>query len=220
MEIRKRSIPACAGETRPGSDPAPATRVYPRVCGGNRWSMPTSSHTGGLSPRVRGKRAPANVRAMYTRSIPACAGETLRPLVQCREEAVYPRVCGGNSRAEARAAFVRGLSPRVRGKRAPANVRAMYTRSIPACAGETLPSSLRKRPARVYPRVCGGNPAWPRSRGCNDGLSPRVRGKQGANTPQGLTERSIPACAGETAAKRDGGENGGVYPRVCGGNEG
>ena len=49
------------------------------------------------------------------------------------------------------------------------------------------------------------------------GLSPRVRGNQQQQRQQALSERSIPACAGEpltwtavTGATR-------VYPRVCGG---
>ena len=52
------------------------------------------------------------------------------------------------------------------------------------------------------------------------GLSPRVRGNRPSITPDGVHERSIPACAGEphcpisaTGARQ-------VYPRVCGGTAG
>ena len=49
------SIPACAGETRCRLHPSGASRVYPRVCGGNRTPSSPRSAARGLSPRVRGK---------------------------------------------------------------------------------------------------------------------------------------------------------------------
>ena len=74
-------------------------QVYPRVCGGtvnsrDRTAMPT-----GLSPRVRGNLPRRPRRSDVHRSIPACAGE---PRGRCGSTGpcwVYPRVCGGTSRA-------------------------------------------------------------------------------------------------------------------------
>ena len=50
------SIPACAGEPRTSTSLNPASRVYPRVCGGTNVSGLDPAHDGGLSPRVRGNR--------------------------------------------------------------------------------------------------------------------------------------------------------------------
>ena len=96
---------------------------------------------------------------------------------------------------------------------------------------------MAKKPT-VYPRVCGGNPTYPRRHAIRKGLSPRVRGKPPASQYLRPSSGSIPACAGETvqptgwpngwgAIPACAGEtevihpHGGttrVYPRVCGGN--
>ena len=77
-----------------------------------------------------------------------------------------------------RIVIMRGLSPRVRGKRALGMALSALEGSIPACAGET-PAG---RPA----------PSWA------TGLSPRVRGKRALSVALSALEGSIPACAGET----------------------
>ena len=136
---RKRSIPACAGETPPKVLNIRPGRVYPRVCGGNKDAARAFKAGNGLSPRVRGKRAGAAASSGKERSIPACAGETSPGAARCRQCAVYPRVCGGNGwggrATSCRGVYprvcggnisvpvtripIQGLSPRVRGKHAP-----------------------------------------------------------------------------------------------------
>ena len=121
--------------------------VYPRPCGGNgidrNLSPPVrpcwAKTIRGLSPPVRGK--PVGFK------LPA----------EANWDRVYPRPCGGNTAPAASAAAwsiparpprgKQGLSPPVRGKRAPNRAG-----SIPARAGETGRAILR-----VYPRPCGGN---------------------------------------------------------------
>ena len=98
------------------------------------------------------------------------------------------------------------------------NARHCYTGSIPACAGETATSPASSPARRVYPRVCGGNPTFPRIPAAADGLSPRVRGKHCDAVQAGEVPGSIPACAGETINCRKRAIPRGVYPRVCGGN--
>ena len=49
-----RSIPACAGEPRPGRGPPGSRTVYPRVCGGTLRKNLAQRENTGLSPRVRG----------------------------------------------------------------------------------------------------------------------------------------------------------------------
>ena len=69
------SIPACAGEPVTGRRCRIAEGVYPRVCGGTASGKVVCSSQKGLSPRVRGNRAPDSATAQSIRSIPACAGE-------------------------------------------------------------------------------------------------------------------------------------------------
>ena len=110
-----RSIPACAGEPpRPWRDRAPH-RVYPRVCGGTVAVNTVMLYEKGLSPRVRGNRTlPCSLR-MARRSIPACAGEPVPPVLFEDSKKVYPRVCGGTDLEIGRVGDDVGLSPRVRG---------------------------------------------------------------------------------------------------------
>ena len=194
----RRSIPACAGETEDDDALHHSTEVYPRVCGGNPGCRRCSRKSGGLSPRVRGKRGGDGGRGRRAWSIPACAGETRSGRMRCSIRGVYPRVCGGNRPAYAGVAQFQGLSPRVRGKRGDGACSRCRPGSIPACAGEThelLPGTFHRL---VYPRVCGGNTGaaggWRSSRG----LSPRVRGKHHLGQGQPWRRGSIPACAGET----------------------
>ena len=69
------SIPACAGEPSAAWVDLCAAAVYPRVCGGTRLLLVSSSSSSGLSPRVRGNRRLVPPDAGYVGSIPACAGE-------------------------------------------------------------------------------------------------------------------------------------------------
>ena len=106
----------------------------------------------------------------------------------------------------------------MRGKRGRGGNFLVGNRSIPACAGETPVSRRWQCLPRVYPRVCGGNP-FPHLRPIHiTGLSPRVRGKPDPIPHQRDVEGSIPACAGETVDGFSTVADGGVYPRVCGGN--
>ena len=192
--------------------------VYPRVCGGNICSGPTVSRPKGLSPRVRGKPFAARLAGMPTRSIPACAGETLGGLARRLHIRVYPRVCGGNYGQTLAIISERGLSPRVRGKLRPDARHHIRARSIPACAGETSRRPVGSVGRQVYPRVCGGNEVRRGLPHPVGGLSPRVRGKHRPAQSEQQQNRSIPACAGETR-RRDGRKAAKwVYPRVCGGN--
>ena len=110
------------------------------------------------------------------------------------------------------------VTPRVRGKRVRLVPECRALRSIPARAGETGSTGVRRGYRRVHPRACGGNIDGSYSACQNTGPSPRVRGK-----PAGLLEprgqlRSIPARAGETRTGRCRSGCPWVHPRACGGN--
>ena len=211
------SIPACAGEPPPRCPNCPASRVYPRVCGGTlqrRWSPQRS---GGLSPRVRGNRPPDVQVVQRLGSIPACAGEPRTGDAPSTAGRVYPRVCGGTGR-KARSNYpARGLSPRVRGNRQAPDPLPETAGSIPACAGEPPKSPWRRRSLRVYPRVCGGTTGCRFIRASPMGLSPRVRGNLESKQHIKGAAGSIPACAGEPPPGSPRSPRRRVYPRVCGG---
>ena len=210
------SIPACAGEPRRSASGRPASRVYPRVCGGTLECLPWARCAGvyprvcggtvllaivvassqGLSPRVRGNRERQCVRAVRHGSIPACAGEPSPPPVFADLREVYPRVCGGTveSRGWCGAAG-----------------------SIPACAGEPYSARSSASQRRVYPRVCGGTLLRPGNELAAPGLSPRVRGNRIVRRSYAPVAGSIPACAGEPRNATLPRTCPRVYPRVCGG---
>ena len=183
MSAYYRSIPACAGETLSPTIRTASTSVYPRVCGGNACAVPPSSVNWGLSPRVRGKLVFPGDPGLPVRSIPACAGETLKEQERILAARVYPRVCGGNDLNRLSHACTAGLSPRVRGKPSTGAVDMIILGSIPACAGETDPASHAGQSTGVYPRVCGGNSERTGTDPGRQGLSPRVRGKRSRRGP-------------------------------------
>ena len=83
-------------------------RVHPRVCGGNDGSIeraspsagpspPGENRVTGVHPRVCGGNFVTNrAVGLRVRSIPACAGETIRAVSFRHLSPVHPRVCGGN----------------------------------------------------------------------------------------------------------------------------
>ena len=194
----QRYIPACAGETASSAWWDWPAGVHPRVCGGNCRAKHEPQQKRGTSPRVRGKPMYGGRKECSPRYIPACAGETARPMVRISVTTVHPRVCGGNFIFCTVRVIQNGTSPRVRGKlwtHLPTVGRERY---IPACAGETWLRPTSPRQAGVHPRVCGGN------------TRPRPSTKGGTGY--------IPACAGETRASHAARRRKTVHPRVCGGN--
>ena len=212
-----RSIPACAGEPRPPPSPAPATPVYPRVCGGTIYKPDPDKEGEGLSPRVRGNRKTPVWAMNWPGSIPACAGEPQHTSSGGGPGRVYPRVCGGTQAKHWQPGLCPGLSPRVRGNRGRGPVAVPEVRSIPACAGEPQLDGLQDSLGRVYPRVCGGTPPALDTIAAERGLSPRVRGNLAGLDGDAVQVGSIPACAGEPHHQSRVQALWQVYPRVCGG---
>ena len=214
----KRSIPAWAGETLESRIGGGVLKVYPRVGGGNHSVWITVGMVIGLSPRGRGKLCRASAMRPSYGSIPAWAGETAPFRVRRGASAVYPRVGGGNYGSTPAQLYLRGLSPRGRGKPNRNRVLLPLEGSIPAWAGETLAVGGHPGCCRVYPRVGGGNRLnWGIiCRGA--GLSPRGRGKLTPADNEAEIFGSIPAWAGETRPSDPPDAAGRVYPRVGGGN--
>ena len=162
QQLQPGSIPACAGEPAASPPRRQRARVYPRVCGGTASMVKDISNTRGLSPRVRGNLLTDDAVGVRRGSIPACAGEPNGSAVNRSLARVYPRVCGGTHYVLCIICWVIGLSPRVRGNLAAFVAPSQSGGSIPACAGEPDWLQSRRRPPRVYPRVCGGT-SWPRA---------------------------------------------------------
>ena len=172
------SIPARAGEPRVSGRRTQVNGVYPRACGGTGFPSLLAASRQGLSPRVRGnpflrKCAMANVG-----SIPARAGEPRSGADCFGRNPVYPRACGGTFAGELRASIIDGLSPRVRGNPPCSLPYLVYTRSIPARAGEPHRKRCQSPRTEVYPRACGGTHFLESVPWLTSGLSPRVRGNR------------------------------------------
>ena len=205
-----RSIPACAGEPYSRYDQRNlADGVYPRVCGGTlatEHKDRTTSLSTGLSPRVRGNLRQNNLCRVAKGSIPACAGEPMRPVLWTPLPTVYPRVCGGTHAGHSTLRPCSEVYPRV-------------------CGGTFHRSPPRIQPLLVgglSPRVRGNLPFWPpKARDNPLGLSPRVRGNPPTSSGIPAWSRSIPACAGEprslSCLRSLVSWVFTVYPRVCGG---
>ena len=214
------SIPASAGEPPAVSSKATPRRVYPRECGGTCMGSPKMAALVGLSPRVRGNRRCRTRRGGFGGSIPASAGEPTGHAVLLGVEEVYPRECGGTLASASRGTRNTGLSPRVRGNRAPGRLRELDAGSIPASAGEPSPATALAVWQRVYPRECGGTRERRLGGDLERGLSPRVRGNLLRPAYRPTLARSIPASAGEPFATGEVNSKPGVYPRECGGTDG
>ena len=170
----------------------------------------------GLSPRVRGSRLVRKAADFYYGIIPACAGKPRPPAAAAPPPRDYPRVCGEAFDEVAAGRRWTGLSPRVRGSRFSGHGLSLLQGIIPACAGKPAAASRAARIAGDYPRVCGEARYPLNIGGEGDGLSPRVRGSQGATYFGAGNIGIIPACAGKPLGMGQVSRQRGDYPRVCG----
>ena len=238
LDADARIIPAHAGQT--ASPPAwttPATD-HPRACGANRTPTSTSSAPTGSSPRMRGKRLQTKPTLATNRIIPAHAGQTGSDEVvgvpgriipahagQTRERAAggrhgpdHPRACGANSLKNLVDLVTNGSSPRMRGKRAPSRPADRHGWIIPAHAGQTCPEIYPEAHPADHPRACGANSFGQSCCMCNNGSSPRMRGKLCVQLRNIHRFRIIPAHAGQTIRPQSGTCRRADHPRACGAN--
>ncbi len=184
---------ACAVDARPRP-------VHPRVCGELAFQRRVRFRVDGSSPRVRGTPLDDDVKRLPVRFIPACAGNSERPLGSQRAGAVHPRVCGELDGPEIVLAETLGSSPRVRGTRAVPGAPRRRPCSSPRVRGTRTRQEVANARITVHPRVCGELLDRPLHPPIVHGSSPRVRGTQVAGKPRMASTTVHPRVCGELIA--------------------
>ena len=196
LKLSPGLIPACAGQTRRPRVGLIGSRAHPRVCGADLSAINDAPHKRGSSPRVRGRPSDWIAFSSWRGLIPACAGQTRRPIRSRTQPRAHPRVCGADGDKIPVEIWGKGSSPRVRGRRHCWGGVFVMVGLIPACAGQTVAEVVAD-----HPRL---------------GSSPRVRGRRIYQKPTTRAERLIPACAGQTGTRDPPSRSSGAHPRVCG----
>ena len=111
----RRFIPACAGNTGQGHERRSPGLVHPRVRGEHSPFSTDSDSQSGSSPRARGTQWAKREPGRRARFIPACAGNTTRPMTPPITVAVHPRVRGEHGWKPDMPNVRAGSSPRARG---------------------------------------------------------------------------------------------------------
>ena len=105
------------------------------MCGEQHRQRKKVGAVAGSSPRVRGTVGTFVSDMNLQRFIPACAGNSMKIIVEPMPSPVHPRVCGEQG-VDYRIILVAvGSSPRVRGTASHLANDTPLTRFIPACAG-------------------------------------------------------------------------------------
>ena len=211
-------IPAHTGKTVIRVLTLSPTRAHPRTYGERASLKSVCDSQRGSSPRIRGKPGHDVANHLPGGLTPAHAGKThwwkwSRPMGWA-----HPRAYGENHLEEAAEPFVKGSSPRIRGKLMAVMIATGSIGLIPAHTGKTRRSSQAKAGARAHPRAYGENTSLQSSQGGSTGSSPRIRGKHGTN----LTSRAylglIPAHTGKTTPFKVPFRNRRAHPRAYGEN--
>ncbi len=157
-----------------------------------------ASSAPGLSPLMRGTHMNVGSDRVFTRFIPAGAGNTVLDHFKFTIDSVYPR-WRGEHLSQAEAVFQScGLSPLARGTPVPGRGCISILRFIPAGAGNTRWIRVLHSTAAVYPRWRGEHSSCNSCANSISGLSPLARGTQISVPASSVLLRFIPAGAGNT----------------------
>ena len=151
----ERFIPAGAGNTRKQPPPSKQRSVHPRRCGEHGLVRTDTVNGCGSSPQVRGTRTASKRCKLYSRFIPAGAGNTNHVKASVVYDTVHPRRCGEHKSSAFLIASTIGSSPQVRGTPTNGFKNLNLTRFIPAGAGNTTTALLVPSLLPVHPRRCG-----------------------------------------------------------------
>ena len=172
-----------------------------------------AEYRAGLSPLARGTQRPCAPGSGCVRFIPAGAGNTQRECAGFNWTPVYPRWRGEHLQPKLNFGFVIGLSPLARGTLLDIPEHCADLRFIPAGAGNTNQAEYSINPTTVYPRWRGEHSSTPARRVRVSGLSPLARGTRYGSAEKELSERFIPAGAGNTVTQEKKRLAQAVYPR-------
>ncbi len=154
-----------------------------------------ASSAPGLSPLARGTHMNVGSDRVFTRFIPAGAGNTLNGGEKPPLNSVYPRWRGEHKKAIFLFDYTGGLSPLARGTHPVVRVGRMLSRFIPAGAGNTRIAVYAVSRFSVYPRWRGEH-----SSGSSD---PTKSPDQSDSLKRSINVRAL--CA-STRLGRDSGE--------------
>ena len=195
-----RIIPAHAGQTTKQNSRNISTQDHPRACGANILGGATGLHARGSSPRMRGKHMRVLHPQLASRIIPAHAGQTADSQTEYAVYADHPRACGANRRyvcgeggltriIPAHAGqttvvvtiviYLRGSSPRMRGKPSPRlSVFIGCPHHPRACGANRSDSGMRAPQQPIIPAHAGQTRVHEDTGQTILPSSPRMRGKQ------------------------------------------
>ena len=137
----------------------------------------------GLSPLARGTPILEFVIWTPMRFIPAGAGNSSSAFLCAVSKSVYPRWRGELSTAGHMKYLLLGLSPLARGTRNQQGITRLFSRFIPAGAGNSNIPGDNQPAYSVYPRWRGELESEGRFRQGVHGLSPLARGTQNRYLP-------------------------------------
>ena len=210
------SSPRMRGTPRAEAASLPGDRFIPAHAGNTCRPRIRRVVYSGSSPRMRGTPLGQIGELEIGRFIPAHAGNTFSTFTLLLASAVHPRACGEHIRRRTSRDRVSGSSPRMRGTLDSQRQPAIYRRFIPAHAGNTSGQSDTAQANSVHPRACGEHSAISCCVRPASGSSPRMRGTRLCFLSQICQSRFIPAHAGNTGERKQGGSPVTVHPRACG----
>ncbi len=210
-----------AGSTAGSAPRRTAPRGHPRMRGADSPRDATAASRVGPSPRARGRPRTGRQDQGRGGTIPACAGPTVRARSSWPSRADHPRVRGADPNSVSKLAMSVGPSPPARADDSDQQMAAKPKRpspptrdrqaqapgpqalpgAIPACAGPTRRRSSGSRCGWDHPRMRGADfkvhmRAW-----IDTGPSSHARGRPHRRAGRPGPARTIPACAGPTAAQ-------------------
>ena len=170
----------------------------------------------GSSPHTRGTPLEPHGLPPQARFIPAYAGNAAGAAQIPCPYAVHPRIRGERYDRAGLLVIQVGSSPHTRGTLGHAVEHDQNRRFIPAYAGNAHRVRFGIDGRAVHPRIRGERCPYVGAAAKNIGSSPHTRGTRHFERRGAVSERFIPAYAGNAKGGSDGGSPGAVHPRIRG----
>ena len=210
------SSPLARGLPRRPTSPADSHRIIPARAGFTHQRDPAPHRRGGSSPLARGLLHRLVRVDLGGRIIPARAGFTPPWGRSGRERRDHPRSRGVYWRSTRTSQKGAGSSPLARGLPGTVPGSPAAGRIIPARAGFTRRWPRRRRAPPDHPRSRGVYASWRPSSAVRVGSSPLARGLLAVVVQRLVEGGIIPARAGFTARRHQGGRRHADHPRSRG----